>query len=1734
MGKFPKLRQPSVFIAGPGDVHRLRRATIGILDDLKRRAADDHGVTIYDWTYEIGGVGFDAWQPPQSQIPLPSGPLCSAVLCIFGEKIGTPLRNMPTDHVGHHADPKPAGAYRLVPSWPETAEEAIREAESGGFPLTGTVFECLAALHANKLSGGGDATGSPPVMVVFVGSEEMVESQEPIDRAGWGDNFMLDSFGREYSSKKDYVTLGKWVENTYRPQLLQLKNFLLYLKAQNVDPVFVHDNTFEAPVRRFLRKALRLPEPSTERDPFKGLDAYDVGDRDLFYGRELERDETVYQLQELWRSAAPTFLGIVAGSGVGKSSFLRAGLVGHLCDRTRPSEHEYYGLVVTPAELLVHGSTSEVDPLLTLFHYALETLAREGLIEADRREHREADPLTVTEPPPKIGSEGLDKHLEGAVAARVEELSKLRPELRPSEIVHRLREILKSRRLIVGLDQFEEIVDQRTRPETYDRWQPLVDFMTEGARCECIGILYTLQSNRMEALENDACLNSLCVGNPFRRLSLPTSLARIIREPFRIKGVELQAPLAQELESRMKRFADGRRDESRASLMPLLSLALKRIYDHVARPALEDLADAETEPAVAAEQEAFDVPEIPDSTSEDFNKAGRSQQPQTQPRWYPSDREDMDVVLTLVGCRDYLEVESAIADLTDEAYEAARQDAGPDWTGDTLFELLDRFVRPNHDALLESRFALSPAAIPEAGAQRRLAEEMVKRRLLIPHPKRPDQLRLVHEAVLRNWQPGIDWIESRRDLLELEERIAPNAFQWHEHGRPEDRLEPHFLDDAASLLARRYEAWHKAEADSEVAWLRDYGLALLHAYPEPSRIARGTKHDTPLVHIGVMYGDAALVRRFIEHDPECLHAARSDKRTALFAAAFVGSLEVMDILLQNGADPEIEDDQNWRPVHIAASWGSVEALRLLHSRGASLWTPGGADRDTTPLHLAAMNGRLAIAEAILEEPPANLDLSNKRGWTALHFAAYYDHATVVRRLVGEGADLEARLPFGWTPLHIASNHDREDAARALVDLRADLDARLDNGWTPLHIAARDGSVKVAEVLTHSGADLDATANAWGKAFDKLGSGWTPLHIAVENDRTVVVRLLLEAGCDRDPRTPKQRTPLHVAAEHAGQETVSALLESAPDLQALVGDEKLTALHIATQAGRADNVTALLEAGADPGARDQQERTALMLAVERGKEDVVQSLALTTDLEASDKKGRRALHLALERRHFAIARVLLDAGCDIDLPYGDGRTALHEALTADDAERIRFLLDAGASPSVPGPGLATPLHTAAEADRIDWIEALIERGASPAARAADGSTPAHLAALQGHAGIVKRLLDLGADVKEPDDRGWTPLHSAAWSGASEVVKLLLGHGSDLGDPGGDEGRAPTPLQLASETGDLDTIELLLGAGAPVETARGGRPTPLEIAVESGGFEPALRLVEAGANPRSVVDDFVAQWWARERLGEPARSAELALGRAILDSGNDLPFEIPEAPSIPLKRSREPSDGSGHALLEYDWRPAPETLGPDILAGSPAMEAGLTHDSDRTRFEISELPWYDSVRILRITDPTWPIEDLALYYLVSEDGKYRLNGTSPPIHEVNARAPIQLTPDNVLDYLRFFCFFVRGEEGPFYITESLDDPVLPRAMPPAVRKVLAGTVRPALYEGLDSDGHFLCNAVVFYSNALFAADFSVYPTGMMEMLDDEPIAADLPVRINAPITWKVPLPPSDDDSGRKEGR
>jgi ankyrin repeat protein len=78
----------------------------------------------------------------------------------------------------------------------------------------------------------------------------------------------------------------------------------------------------------------------------------------------------------------------------------------------------------------------------------------------------------------------------------------------------------------------------------------------------------------------------------------------------------------------------------------------------------------------------------------------------------------------------------------------------------------------------------------------------------------------------------------------------------------------------------------------------------------------------------------------------------------------------------------------------------------------------------------------------------------------------------VRKLLVTGADVNVTNRFGWTPLMYAACQGSTPIIRALITAGADVNAVNDFGASPLAYAALEGHCKAIELLVKSGARTD--------------------------------------------------------------------------------------------------------------------------------------------------------------------------------------------------------------------------------------------------------------------------------------------------------------------------------------------------------------------------------------------------------------------------------------------------------------------------------------------------------------------------------------------------------------------------------------------------------------------------------------------------------------------------------------
>ncbi|XP_041484710.1 E3 ubiquitin-protein ligase MIB1-like [Lytechinus variegatus] len=145
-------------------------------------------------------------------------------------------------------------------------------------------------------------------------------------------------------------------------------------------------------------------------------------------------------------------------------------------------------------------------------------------------------------------------------------------------------------------------------------------------------------------------------------------------------------------------------------------------------------------------------------------------------------------------------------------------------------------------------------------------------------------------------------------------------------------------------------------------------------------------------------------------------------------------------------------------------------MRILLSRLPRPWiVDEKKDDGYTALHLAALNNHVEVAELLVNQGRANLDIQNVNQQSALHLAVERQHTQIVRLLVRAGSKLDLPDKDGDTPLHEALRHHTLSQLRQLQDMQ-------DVGKLLMGLGTQSGdkksSASIACFLAANGADLN--------------------------------------------------------------------------------------------------------------------------------------------------------------------------------------------------------------------------------------------------------------------------------------------------------------------------------------------------------------------------------------------------------------------------------------------------------------------------------------------------------------------------------------------------------------------------------------------------------------------------------------------------------------------------------------
>ena len=456
----------------------------------------------------------------------------------------------------------------------------------------------------------------------------------------------------------------------------------------------------------------------------------------------------------------------------------------------------------------------------------------------------------------------------------------------------------------------------------------------------------------------------------------------------------------------------------------------------------------------------------------------------------------------------------------------------------------------------------------------------------------------------------------------------------------------------------------------------------------------------------------------------------------------------------------------------------------------------------------------------------------------------------------------------------ASRGDR-GAVRAAIGRKADVNLPQVDGTTALHWAVERDDLELTDLLLRAGARVTV----------RTREGVTPLQLAAINGSAPMIDRLIKSGADpKVPLTPSGDTALMMSARTGKTEALRVLLEAGAQVNARESWGGTTALMWAVAEGHAGAARLLLAAGADVNARSAY----VAAANGRGFEGRT-PIANRTDAKSEEFASGWLTPLMFAARdgNVELARILADAGADVNAVAGDGKTALALAIFNGNYEVASLLVDRKADVNKADAQRFTPLFWAVDrrnmetapnfpwmvtADPLPLIRKLLDAGAepnalvdnTPRARMREGSprivfaTALMRAAFAADLELVKLLLARGADPTIISRDGETMVSAAAGLAfihgyhrgrlpeeRLQVVQLFVESGNDVNQA---DDYGITPLMAAGNYGNVPIIQYLIDAGADLSAHDLGKKNdgqfgssneplmPIDYAIGVGTFVP----------------------------------------------------------------------------------------------------------------------------------------------------------------------------------------------------------------------------------------------------------------------------------------------------------
>lgn len=447
---------------------------------------------------------------------------------------------------------------------------------------------------------------------------------------------------------------------------------------------------------------------------------------------------------------------------------------------------------------------------------------------------------------------------------------------------------------------------------------------------------------------------------------------------------------------------------------------------------------------------------------------------------------------------------------------------------------------------------------------------------------------------------------------------------------------------------------------------------LINAGADPNSFQNELCNSTPLI-AACRHGHKEVCQLLISRGAKVNRAKANNFFTALHVAVDKREKEIVELLLDNGADISLLVKDGMNALHLACRSNELDICKMLLSRGIDATKKCIIGR--TPLFVAVEESNEGICELLLSYGVDPNRGNGKIHSNPLNLSIERGSNVIFKMLLEHGADPNKKEFDKTTPLQLAVNTNSEEMCKELISkgVLVDEPSSVTGVYvTPLFTACYYGFKSMCKLLIDNNANLNQLNYGCSESF--------PLYAAAKGGFREICDLLLTAGADVNLKKQFSRETALFAASKRGHEEVCSLLTSRGAQVDHRNNDDETPLLIAVKKDHLEVCRTLLSSGADVNQVDKYGCCLLEHAIGTGELDLV-SLLIHCGADPNPvnrKKGKFfPLSFVCGAGYYNMARLLIKHGADIEHKDQDGKTPLHYAVNFCHVKVVITLINSGA-------------------------------------------------------------------------------------------------------------------------------------------------------------------------------------------------------------------------------------------------------------------------------------------------------------------------------------------------------------------------------------------------------------------------------------------------------------------------